>query len=72
MEDEKGMDEKILCVLEEDYTIMNNINNLDDTIKNKIYYFFENYKKKTPGKWSNVIEYKDKKFAIELYEKCII
>ena len=42
MEDEKGMDEKILCVLEEDY---NNIN-LDDTIKNNIYTFFENYKKK--------------------------
>ena len=72
MEDEKGMDEKVLCVLDNDYIAMNNIYNLDDEIKNNIYYFFENYKKNTPGKWSKVIGYCDKDSAIELYEKSII
>jgi len=72
MEDEKGMDEKVLCVLEDDYSVLNNIHNLDDEIKNNIYYFFENYKKNTPGKWSKVIGYQDKDHAIQLYEKSMI
>jgi inorganic pyrophosphatase len=72
MEDEKGMDEKILCVLEEDYLNINDISDLDIESKNKIYYFFENYKKKTPGKWSKVIGYKNKEYAIQLYKKSIV
>jgi len=72
MEDEKGMDEKILCVLEDDYSNINDMPDLDIETKNKIYYFFENYKKNTPGKWSKVIGYKDKEYAIQLYKKSII
>lgn len=72
MEDEKGMDEKVLCVLEEDYETINNINNLDDEIKNNIYYFFENYKKNTPGKWSKVMGYENKEYAIKLYNNALL
>jgi inorganic pyrophosphatase len=72
MEDEKGMDEKILAVFEEDYEKINDINDIDVSIKNKIHYFFSNYKKNTPGKWSNVIGFIDKKLSIELYKKYLI
>ena len=67
MEDEKGMDEKILCVLEED-----DISNLDDKVKNDIYNFFANYKKNSINKWSRVIGFTSKDLAIELYKKSII
>lgn len=69
MEDEKGMDEKILCVLEEDYNIINNIDNISVEIKENIHWFFSNYKKNTLNKWSNVIGYKDKNYALQLYDK---
>jgi inorganic pyrophosphatase len=72
MEDEKGMDEKVLCVLEEDYENINDIYNLDSEIKNNIFYFFENYKKQTPGKWSKVIGYENKEYAIKLYNKTLL
>ena len=44
MEDEKGMDEKILCVFEEDYEKINDISDLNKNIKDDIYNFFSNYK----------------------------
>lgn len=72
MEDEKGMDEKILCVLEEDYNKINSLSNIDNNIKNKIHYFFSNYKNNTEGKWSKVYNFEDKKFAIKLYKDCLI
>ena len=67
MEDEKGMDEKILCVLEED-----EISDLDDKVKNDIYNFFANYKKNSENKWSRVIGFTTKDLAIELYKKSIV
>ena len=72
MEDENGMDEKILTVFEEDYKKINDINILDENIKNEIHYFFSNYKKNDPGKWSNVIGFINKELSIQLYEKSII
>jgi len=45
MEDEKGMDEKILCVLEEDIENIQHITDLDEQTLDKIYKFFSNYKK---------------------------
>jgi len=72
MEDEKGMDEKILCVFEKDYEKIKDINDIDEDTKNKIYSFFENYKKKTIGKWSNVIGFINKELSINLYNKSII
>ena len=72
MEDEKGMDEKVLCVLEEDYNKINSLSDIDNNIKNKIHYFFSNYKNNTEGKWSKVYNFEDKKFAIKLYKDCLI
>jgi len=72
MEDENGMDEKILTVFEEDYNNLNNLSDLDSNVKSSIDLFFANYKNKSIGKWSNVYGFEDKKYAIKLYEQSII
>lgn len=72
MEDEKGMDEKILCVLENDYNDIKDIDDINLEIKNKIYNFFKDYKKNSIGKWSNVIGFINKELSIKLYKKSIV
>lgn len=72
MEDEKGMDEKIICVLEEDATKIKNITDLDRSILDNIYTFFSNYKKNTPGKWSIVHDFENKEHAMNIYLKSIV
>lgn len=72
MEDEKGMDEKFICVLEEDYSQVNNIDKLDKGIKTKIEWFFSNYKNHDKNKWSRTNGYEDKKTAIQLLYKCYL
>jgi inorganic pyrophosphatase len=72
MEDEKGLDEKILCVLEKDYERINCLSDLQQDVLDNIHWFFTNYKSKTPNKWTVVQDFKDKKYAIELYEKYLI
>jgi inorganic pyrophosphatase len=72
MEDEKGMDEKILCVLEEEYDKINNLNDLSEEIKESIYNFFSNYKKKDIHKWSNVLGFIGQEMSIELYKKMMV
>lgn len=67
MEDEKGEDDKVLCVLEEDYEKINNINHLNNKIKNDLSWFFSNYKSSSPGKWSNVKEFENKETAVQIY-----
>ena len=69
MEDEKGMDEKILCVFEEDYKIVSDIDQLNEDIKKEIHSFFSNYKKKSIDKWSKVIGFINKELSIRLYDK---
>jgi len=97
MEDEKGMDEKVLCVLEEDScrgcngatakqcvvtdtesgalaydSKITDITELSkDTLYN-IHWFFSNYKNKTENRWSNVIGFENKEFAVELYNKSLV
>jgi inorganic pyrophosphatase len=72
MEDEKGMDEKILCILEDDYKKIQDISDLDENILDKIQWFFSNYKNDSYDKWSKVIDYNNREQAIELYNKSII
>jgi len=72
MEDEKGMDEKVLCVLHEDSNDINDISDFETDVLDNVKWFFENYKNKTPGKWSKVIGYENKKYAIDLYKTTII
>ena len=69
MEDEKGIDEKVLCVLEEDYTTIHDIDDLSNEIKHDISTFFANYKKGIHGKWSTVGEYIGKNETIDLYNR---
>lgn len=71
MEDEKGLDEKILCVFEEDYNNISDIHDVSNDSKNKINDFFSNYKKKSINKWSKVMGFINKELSIELYEKSI-
>jgi inorganic pyrophosphatase len=68
MEDEKGMDEKILCVLDEDTNNINDIFDFSGEILENIEWFFKNYKNKTEGKWSTVVGYENKEHAIRLFE----
>lgn len=72
MEDEKGMDEKILCVLEEDGTNIQSISDLDKSVLDKIHWFFSNYKKNTPGKWSKVAGFENRDFAVDLYKMSVL
>jgi inorganic pyrophosphatase len=67
MADEKGEDDKILCVLEEDYEKIKDISDLDDKTQDDLIWFFSNYKSLTPGKWSKVTSLEDKKTAYEIY-----
>jgi inorganic pyrophosphatase len=69
MSDEKGMDEKILCVLEEDYETINDLNKLPADTLDNIHWFFRSYKTKTPGKWSRVNGFREKEVAIQLYRR---
>ena len=72
MEDEKGMDEKVLCILDEDSININDISDFETDVLDNIKWFFENYKNKTPGKWSNVTGYENREYAICLYETTIL
>ena len=72
MEDEKGKDEKILCVLENDYQIWKDIYDVKQEVKTQISEFFENYKKNTPNKWSKIGGYMDKTDAVNLYKQTIV
>ena len=67
MEDEKGEDNKVLCVLEEDYEKIEDISDLDDKTQNDLIWFFSNYKSLTPGKWSRVTSLEDKETAYKIY-----
>lgn len=72
MEDEQGMDEKLLCVLNEDYNTVKDISDVADDIKETVKYFFTNYKNNTDGRWSKVFGFQNKEFAIKLFEECLI
>lgn len=69
MEDEQGMDEKVLCVLEEDLGSIKDINDISSEELQSIHWFFTNYKSATPGKWSRVHDFQNKDFAVKLYNK---
>jgi len=69
MSDEKGKDEKVLCVLEEDYSSISDINDLSIDIRDNIHWFFSNYKSKTPNKWSKVEDFRDKDYAVTIYKR---
>jgi inorganic pyrophosphatase len=64
MEDEKGPDEKIICVPHErvhpQYSGVNDIEDLPAITRSAIEHFFERYKDLEPDKWVKVIGWSGK------------
>lgn len=75
MEDEAGMDNKILAVpakkVDPFFAKVEDIADLDDAVKNKIKHFFEHYKELEPGKWVKVKNFLSKDKAQEEIKKSI-
>lgn len=71
MEDEKGMDEKILMVPASDYldNPIEDIFDMDRAIRDQIEWFFSNYKTGQQNKWSKVYGIFGKRDALNLYYK---
>jgi len=70
MEDEKGMDEKILAVpskkLNSQFENVEEYNQISDTLINKIKHFFEHYKDLEKGKWVKIVGFENSKKAKQL------
>lgn len=71
MEDEKGTDEKILCVFPEDFEKIQDVDDLSDEVRDSIFTFFSEYKSKnaSSGKWSRVHGFSGRIHAKQLYEQ---
>ncbi len=75
MEDEAGMDNKILAVpikkIDPDYTDIEDITDISEHTKNKIKHFFENMKSLEKGKWVKLKNFLGKDAAMEEIRKCM-
>jgi inorganic pyrophosphatase len=73
MEDEKGTDDKILAVCDNDYFYGNkrNLTDLSSDQLESIQTFFANYKLNEPGKWSKVHGFVDRTYAYEIYQRSL-
>jgi len=75
MEDEAGMDEKILAVpassLHPFYDNVEEYSDLPQNLLDQISHFFEHYKDLEPNKWVKIIGWKGKKEAQEIINKSI-
>lgn len=71
MEDDGGMDEKILCVPAKDkrWEHIQDIDDVPQQTKNEISHFFEHYKDLEPGKWVKLGEWANKAEAERLIAK---
>lgn len=67
MEDEKGEDNKVLCILEEDYKNIKDICDLDEKTKKDLLWFFSHYKSSTFGKWSSVTGFESASVGKSIY-----
>ncbi len=75
MEDEKGMDEKIIAVpakkLNSQYEKIESFKELPENLINKIKHFFERYKDLENGKWVKIKSFEDAKKAQELIQEAV-
>ncbi len=75
MEDESGIDEKLLAVptdkIDPSFKKIKDISDLPEHTLSKIKNFFETYKMLEPNKWVKVTGFKDKKEATKILEKAI-
>ncbi len=75
MEDEAGIDTKILAVptvkVDPFYAHINDVNDLDETTKKKIQHFFNHYKEIEPGKWVKTKNFLPKEKAYKAIKSSI-
>ncbi|MGB9709163.1 MAG: inorganic diphosphatase [Infirmifilum sp.] len=75
MEDESGPDSKVIAVPHEKidarFGKIKDINDVDDSVKNKIRHFFEHYKELEPGKWVKVKAWQGKDKAMDSIRKAM-
>jgi inorganic pyrophosphatase len=75
MEDEAGMDEKLLAVpvskIDPTFEGINSLEDLPKATLNRIKNFFETYKMLEPNKWVKVKDFAGKEKATEILEKAI-
>jgi len=75
MEDESGMDEKILALpiskIDPTYDSIQDIDDVPDMLKRKINHFFEYYKKLEKGKWVKVVGWEDARKAKSLIQEAV-
>ena len=73
MEDEKGLDEKVIVVPAEEVDVCSeSINEIDDlcqSVRDKISHFFEYYKKTDINRWSKVKDFISSQEAHKLIDK---
>ncbi len=73
MEDDGGIDEKVICVQTKDprYAHIKDINDVPQQTKDEIKHFFEHYKDLEPKKWVKVGEWKNAAEAERLIKEAI-
>lgn len=75
MEDEEGIDTKILAVptikVDPFFSGIKDITDIDETTKKKIQHFFNHYKELEPGKWVKTKNFLGKDKAMEAIKKSI-
>lgn len=75
MEDEAGIDNKVVAVplskVDIKFEDYNDVSDIPAKTKDRIKYFFENYKKSEPGKWVKVRNWKGKKEAVSEIKKAL-
>ena len=73
MEDEKGLDEKIIAVpsekVDKNSKDINHLHDLKKSTIKKISHFFSHYKDNDDDKWSKVTGYHDKTYALGICNK---
>ena len=74
MEDESGIDYKIIAVpddkIDPRFKHINSIDDLTEHQKKEIQEFFETYKRLEPNKWVKVVGFKSKEEAEKIIEQC--
>lgn len=74
MEDESGIDYKIIAVpddkIDPRFKHINSIDDLPEHQKKELQEFFETYKRLEPNKWVKVVGFKSKEEAEAIIEKC--
>jgi inorganic pyrophosphatase len=75
MEDEEGIDTKFMAVptkrIDPFLASIEDVSDLDQTLKEKIRHFFEQYKALEPGKWVKIKKWKSKDKALPLIKAAI-